>query len=247
MIALETVLAYLAGLGLTISAVVFATYKLFQLLGKKWIEGQFEKSLEEFRHEKLRELEALRLELNTKLNRATILNEREFEVLPRMYQELNVAHGAVASFTSPMQSHVDVDRMGGDALLSHLRDQKFKEFEIEEVLLSKPKSDRYRDILFWKELNASHDPYRQFNNYLVTNSIFVDDALRESFEEVRDLMSEALLEAQHEKQFPDPRPDRWKAREALRKNGRAKINDIREEVRNRLIELRTLDPSHSSA
>ena len=108
---LSNILAVLGGAGLTIAALVAASYGLFRWLGKTWIESQFEKSLEHFRHEKLRELESLRADLNTKLNRSAILNEREFEVLPQAYRMLAEAHGEVARFTGPLQTYADVDRM----------------------------------------------------------------------------------------------------------------------------------------
>ena len=236
-------LALLGGAGISIIAITAASYAVFRWLGKKWIEDQFERSLEQFRHEKMRELEALRADLNTKLNRSAILNEREFEVLPETYRRLAEAHGEVARFTSPLQSNADVDRMNDAQIDELLEKEKFSSHEKSEVKSSIPKSKKYQDLLFWKQLNAANEPYREFNNYYITNSIFIDDELRKNFEALRSLMFDAMHEAQFEKQYPDPRPDRWKAREALRKEAKAKLDAVRDEVRGRLMELRTLaDP-----
>lgn len=237
---LSNILAVLGGAGLTIAALVAASYGLFRWLGKTWIESQFEKSLEHFRHEKLRELESLRADLNTKLNRSAILNEREFEVLPQAYRMLAEAHGEVARFTGPLQTYADVDRMSQAQLDELLEREQFSSFEKAQICSSTPRSKAYQDLVFWKRYNSANEPYRNFNNYLITNSIFIDDELRLKFEAVRDLMFEAMHEAQFEKQHPDPRADRWKAREALRKNARQGVDEVRDEVRRRLMELRTL-------
>jgi hypothetical protein len=236
------ILGPLGALGLTVGAIVAATYGLFRFLGAKWIEKKFQQILEEFRYEKVRELESLRLEINNKLNRATFLNEREFEVLPALYHRMNVAFDSVAIFTSPVQFHADVDRMKEE----ELKTLDFVSYEIDDVRSYEPRSERYQNIVFWKQLNSTFILYTDFNNYLISNSIFVDDDLRQHIESIRDLMSDALHEARCEKEYPNPRPGRWSKRDALRAGGEPKIDIIRKEVRGRLIELRTLEPSHAN-
>ena len=232
---MQTVLAVSGALGLTALTIVGAAYALFRFFGAKWLDSRFERSLEEFRHEKLKELESLKAEMNRRIDRSAIQNQREFEILPQLFRMLNEAHGAVAGFTSPLQQVPDVDRMSSDELEDHLSQMEFKDYEKKKIIESNPRSTSYRNVAFWKNLNQAHAPYREFNNYLITNSIFVDDDLLQQIESVRDMMSEALHEAKFEHEYDDPRPDRWKAREALRKNGRGKIDFIRNEVKAKLV------------
>jgi hypothetical protein len=63
-------------------AVVFYLFKLF---GEKWLNTKFEERLATFKHEHQKEIERLRGTINTLMDRATKLHQREFEVfgLPR--------------------------------------------------------------------------------------------------------------------------------------------------------------------
>jgi hypothetical protein len=227
-------LATLGGVGLTSAAIVATAYALFKWLGQKWLEAKFSEDLERFKHEKQRELESLRAELSSKITRANFLNQKEFEVLPLLFEKMCQADGAVRGFTSPLQFHADVERLRPAELEELLTSQKFAEFEKEDVRSSSAKVETYRNIKFWKDLNSAHEPFREFRNFLILNSIFIDDDLRTRFNQVDDLLWMAIKEAEREQRYPHPRPDRWQSRDALREKGSELIDEIRNEVRIRL-------------
>ncbi|XUU60154.1 hypothetical protein ACRAQ6_11340 [Erythrobacter sp. HA6-11] len=231
---IDDLLVFFGGLGLGTIALVSTAYALFKWFGKKWIEQQFQESLESFRHEKAREIESLRADLNAQFDRATIVNQREFEILPSLYRLLNEAHGSVASFTSAFQLVPDVNRMREPELDELFDQKKFAAYEREDVRASGDKASEFRKIVFWKDYNMARAPFVEFNNYLITNSIFIDDELLAEVEIVRDLMLAALQEARFEHEHPNPRPDRWKARDELSKQGREAIDKIRNEVKKSL-------------
>jgi hypothetical protein len=64
------------------AAVVVGLLKLF---GEKWLNTKFEERLATFKHEHQKEIEQLRLRINTLMDRTTKLHQREFDVLPEAW------------------------------------------------------------------------------------------------------------------------------------------------------------------
>jgi hypothetical protein len=94
----DQVLAMLGGVVLYAGSAATAAYLLFQFLGKKWIENKFSQRLEAFKHLQSVELARLKVEIESMLSGALKLQEREFTVLPEMWEKLSDATGAPTLF-----------------------------------------------------------------------------------------------------------------------------------------------------
>ncbi len=232
--AAETILSIFGGVGLAASAVVGAGYGLFKWLGEKWLSSKFDQQLEDYKHLQIRELESLKLKINSMLDRSVKLNQQEFDVLPKIWQKLNEAHGEVSRFTSPGQFHPDLNRMGVAEREDFIDERGFKDYQKQEILEASDKNKKYQETAFWKQLNDTNQAYLDFNNFYIINTIFLTDEMKSKVDDVRDMMFDAMREAQFEKQYGEPRKDRYEKREILRNEGRSKIDDIGEELRKRL-------------
>lgn len=84
-------------------------YLMFQHLGKSWIENKFAQRLEQHRHMQALELQRLRVEIDSMLNGALKMQEREFTLLPEAWAKLDESHKLVSSLVCPMQSVADVN------------------------------------------------------------------------------------------------------------------------------------------
>lgn len=226
--------AALGVVGVTAATLTGVAYGLFRYLGDTWLTAKFNERLESYKHAQQRELEQLRFEISSLLDRTIKLHQHEFDVLPDLWAKLNEAYGYVASFVSPLQTHADLDRMSPSHLEDFLAKSEIAEYQKQELRAGADKTQRHAKIRFWYDLNEVQKKYSEFNRIFVTKSIFLEVALKTKVTELRDMMFDALNEKRFEEQYPDPRKGRWEKCENLRKEGQAKLEEIGDEVQRRL-------------
>jgi hypothetical protein len=197
-------LAILSAAGITLSAVVLAAYGLFKVWGAKWLDSKFAAQLEAYKAEQARELERLRHKINSAFDRTKRLHDREYEILPDVWQKLVEAKRWVDSYLAPYQEYSDVRRMDNLELEAFLADARFSDVQRREV---RDSIDRQRAYVRLYEIRRSFDVMdriREASISLSKNGIFVVPALRDDMKRYIDLAAAAVLEKQtnHEQKPP---------------------------------------------
>jgi len=238
----EEALKWFGGIGLTIGLISSAAWALFRIFGEKWLDNKFGQRLAELQHSQRTELEAFRIKAESLIDRATKLNQREIDVLPRIWSLMNEAWGAVHSFTHFFQEYPDLDRMSKDEIKDILEDFECKEWQKAEILELPRKNERFQEIQFWIRFNKVNQVFRKFNNFYVTNSIFLTDDIEQKIDELRTLMNHALIEARTDQELKGQERgdfrERHKDRRKLQSEGPEKLQSLRKEIRGRLWEWR---------
>jgi hypothetical protein len=67
----------LGGFGVIAALLVTVAYYLFKFLSEKWLNAKFEERLAAYKHEQQKELERLKFEINTLMDRTVKLHQRE--------------------------------------------------------------------------------------------------------------------------------------------------------------------------
>ncbi|CAE1136319.1 hypothetical protein [Xanthomonas euroxanthea] len=80
-------------------------------LAENWLNEKFKSRLQGLAHTQNREIERLRSELTTFFDRATKLHQREFELLPLVWDEVHEAFWSTAALASSFQTYPDLNRM----------------------------------------------------------------------------------------------------------------------------------------
>lgn len=229
----ERLLAAIAGLGITATALAGAAFVLFRYFGDKWLSAKFTERLEAYKHAQQQEMETLRFRINGLLDRAFKLHQQEFEALPELWARLNEAWWHVNDLTSPMQRYPDLQSLSEERLVAFLDDTDFSSSEKNEIIHAEDRNEAFRKIIFWHKYNETNGYFVEFNRYLEIKSILLHADLKDRLDELQVLMGDALSERAFEERHPSPREDRWMKREALRQRG----GDCRKEVE-RLIKAR---------
>lgn len=163
-------------------------FGLFRWLGKRWLKGwidqYFQKQLEEFKHEKNKELEQLRHDINTLFSRISKVHEKEFEVLPNAWKLLNEANGRVFQLIKALREWPEFSRLSSDQLEAFLKHSRLLDFQKEELRAAPDQLKYYEEKMFWIELDDAKNARAALNNYLALNSIFMTPDLREKFGEI---------------------------------------------------------------
>lgn len=232
--ALTTITGLLGALGVTAIGAAGAAYLFFRYLGDKWLSAKFNQRLESFKHAQQRELEQLRLRINTTFDRTVKLHTQEFEVLPDLWDKLNDAFNHVVGLTHPYQEYPDLDRLSPAAFEHFLSESKLPPYHQDELKGSSERTKTYQSLRFWQSFKKVSEQYRAFNRYFNVKSIFIQPALKEPIKNLSDMMWDALLEKEMEERDPQPRPGRWEKGTALRKDGPALRDKIGEAIQSRL-------------
>lgn len=178
---------------------------LFRWLGKTWIENKFAERLEQLKHDQNVVVARLRVEIESMLSGALKFQEREFEVLPGVWDKLDAAFTNVSWLVSPLQMSVDVRRMNDVQLEEQLASEEWSESQKQEVRDAQ-KSDRdkvYSDIQFWYKLNRVKRAFGDFQKYKASNAIFFPLELKEKLEAIEKVLWSAITATQVGKEAED--------------------------------------------
>ena len=189
-------------------------YFLFRHLGQRWIEAKFAERLEAFKHEQAKELQRLKVEVESLLSGALKIQDREFTVLPEAWHKLNDAYSLAGWVVSPIQQYPDVSRMADDELEEFLAASELLETQRARVRASErhSKDKTYQDIIFWHRLGKAKKVVGELQNYTVSHGLFLPPPLKQQFAEMQPILWEALssTEVGHEANDYKMRGQAWK-------------------------------------
>lgn len=188
-------------------------YLVFQHLGKGWIDARFSERLEAFKHEQAKELQRLRVEIESLLSGALKLQEREFTVLPEAWAKLNDAYSATTWLTSPLQQYPDVAHMAADELDEFLSTSELLMTQRDRVRTADA-SDRarvYQDLIFWHRLRKAQGAASHLQEYVRAHGLFLPPPLKEHFSDMLPILWAALSsrEIGHEVQDRRMHAEAW--------------------------------------
>lgn len=228
---LSNLLAGLGVLGVTVAGITAFAYWLFKVSGERWLAQKFSERLEDHKHAQQKELENLRFQIGSTMDRKLKLHKLEFEVLPKLWEHLNEAFGEVARFASSVQNSPNLDVMNPMELADFLAECPLAEWQKGELREGGDKVGRFRKMIFWFDLTRVNRRFVEFNNYFITNGIFISYELKDKISILRDILIDAMEEKRHEEEHPSPRAGRWKCCVKVGKEGTQLLEEIEGDVR----------------
>ena len=189
-------------------------FLIFQALGKGWLNAKFSERLEAFKHEQAKELQALRVEVESLLSGALKIQEREFTVLPEAWLKLNDAYSTTSWLVSPLQQYPDISQMEDDELEEFLSSSELLKTQQNKVIYSVrlERNKIYQEIIFWHRLNRAKKAVGELGKYIVSHGIFLPPPLKQQFSEINTLLNESIidLEVGHEAKNLKMQSESWK-------------------------------------
>ena len=162
-------------------------------------DQHFARQLQRLKHDQQKEIEQVRYQINSQFSRISKIHEKEFEILPEAWALLQQAHGAVFQVASRFRRDPDLDGMSDAEFHEFVASCRLQIFQKEEldVLRAPNRNQYYRDAIFWVELNdATQAAQIKLNNYLVLNSIFMTQDLRQKFKAINGALSKVVIEVE---------------------------------------------------
>jgi hypothetical protein len=230
---IEHVLSAIGAVVVGAGAVTAFSLWLFKLLASKWLDNQFARDLEEFRHQHQSELQRLKLEIDALLDRTIKLHGKEFEALPQAWSLLNDAYGAVAAMCSRIQSYANLENMTTDQLNEFLRKADLPEWKKDELRTSSEKNKIYSNAVKWTALCVTENARWASQSYVLKNGIFFPEEIRTQFMALDQLMYSACIERRISLENSDIRPLFTETDKVL-KEGMVMLEKLQAAIRDRL-------------
>ncbi|MDP9996474.1 hypothetical protein J2W28_006947 [Variovorax boronicumulans] len=155
------------------------TYGLVQWLGKRWIENQFNERLEKFKSDQQAVVARLRVEIESTLSGVLKVQEREFAVLPAIWEKLDFAYGVASALCAPLTRTLDIHGISDLAMEEVMTAQEMTESQKRRLRAVKgiERQTLYTDIRFSSRLHDAEDHAREYSRYIAANAIFLPETL----------------------------------------------------------------------
>lgn len=82
---------------------------IFQKAVDRWVDAHFSKRQKLFEHDQAKELQRLKVKIDTVIQGTLRLQEREFKLLPEAWEKISEAFGLVIWLTSPFQQFPSIE------------------------------------------------------------------------------------------------------------------------------------------
>lgn len=169
-------------------------YQAFKTYAAKWLDSRFARQLEQVRQDHAREIEHLRFRIAGLLDRSTKLNQREFDVLPIVWEKVDEAHSATMSLIAMYKEGIDAGSMN-DAQLDALLERSSLEDWQKAELKSKSRFERttyYSEIERWQELRRARIAVSELSQTLSKNSIYLHPDVFERINQFTDVVAKVV-------------------------------------------------------
>ena len=210
-------------------------YLLFQYLGKGWIDARFAERLEAFKHEQAKELQRMKIEVESVLSGALKLQEREFTILPEAWQKLDEAYSLTGWVVAPMQQYPRLSKMDDDELEEFLKSSELLESQKIKVRSARqPERDKlYQSQIFWHRIGRATSAVSNLQTYVASHGLFLPPTLKAQFSEMLPILFSALSfkEVGHEAEDWKLQSKGW---EELQANGKPLHASIESAIETRL-------------
>ena len=215
----QDILAFLGQTAVTI----LITSGVLVYFGKTWIENQFNRSLKDYEYQ-----------INRLLSRVSKIHEKEFEILPELWQLMHEALGHANALTVPYQEYPDLNRMSELQLTEFLETTTFSQSDKQDITSTQDKNSLYQERIYWYRLRDAKNRVGDFHNFLIQNSIFLSTDIKEKFQEIDKILSESLTIHEHSIRYNQHSVERQDKAFTKVIDARAITKEIEELVQKRL-------------
>lgn len=173
--------------------IALLSYVILKYFAKKWLDTKFDERLERFKRFQNEELEKFRFQINSLFNRVIKIHQKEFEVLPILWQKLLDVLGDLDIVVQLEDiTYPNFNVIGEEEIKTILNQLKWEEFYIKELLEASDKNIKFRESNFWHKFVKAQKSMADFHNYLWYNTIFLNAELYNEFKKMDTLIYDSI-------------------------------------------------------
>lgn len=187
------------------------------------------------KHQYAREAEQLKFEISRQLDRSIKLNQREFDILPTIWETLVDAIQATRSAYIRFNQFADLSQMEDNRATEYLSRTGLPEHHQAEILRA-PTSQRNNLLSKAIDVNKGADARTKFataDSALTRGAIFLPEDLHTKLRDLLDLTWRAIIDSEMNLESRSGRDD--PDAEKLRIEGPAMLDELQSAIRQRLM------------
>lgn len=169
-------------------------YLVFKSLGTAWLEGKFAEKLESFRHEKAKELERFRAEIDGSLKSQDRFDERHLEGVLEIWDALKFAQQKTLATVSPIQQYANLRGMTDETLDDLLSEFSLKAWQIDSVKNASDRQEEFTRIINLKRFGEAGIAFNSLDKITRSHELFFDEETFGFIREVLDKLHSTLIE-----------------------------------------------------
>ena len=106
---------------------------IFQKAVDRWVDAHFAKKQKQFEHDQAKELQRLKVKIDTVIQGALRLQEREFKLLPEAWEKISEAFGLAMWLSAPFQQYPSIQSLNASELDEYLEKSDFFETQKKKI------------------------------------------------------------------------------------------------------------------
>ncbi|HWR04067.1 MAG TPA: hypothetical protein VN419_08590, partial [Humidesulfovibrio sp.] len=149
-----------------------AAVGLFKWLGQKWIETRFAERLQHHKHEQAKEIQRLRVEIDSLLSGVLKLQERDFIVLPEAWAKLQEAFYQTLNAVAPYQEYPELNNKTQAQLNEFLQLDWLTGTQKDEIRKAEDRNTVFLEFRFWHYIATARKAQIELQIFIERNGIF---------------------------------------------------------------------------
>lgn len=141
----------------------FVAFSLFKRLGDAWLQTKFSEKLEDFRHERAKEMERLRAEIDGALQARIKFQEKQFEACLEIWNALKEAQSKLLDSISLIQQYSDIKRLSDEARIEYLSSFDLQKWQVKEILSASDIQNRFVETVSRMRFNSAAQAFSNFD------------------------------------------------------------------------------------
>lgn len=210
---------------------------LFQKSVERWIDAHFSKRQKEFEHEQVKELQRLKVKLDTVVQGALKLQEREFKIIPEAWEKVSEAFGLALWLSAPFEETISVGQLSEAELAEFLEKSDLYETQKAKIREAdrRNRDELYREIEIRKRHGRGRQAIADADSFTRMNGLFMPEPMKKQFAQLVQLIWECVVSHQVGTEAKDYKitNDGWKK---LKEQGEPLHDAIEVAIRLRLLE-----------
>lgn len=239
MLAWDDIVRFVGNLAIYGTPLVLGIGLLVRSSAERWVESYFAKRQKQFEHEQAKELQRLKVKIDTVIQGALRLQEREFKIIPESWEKVSEAFGLASWLCSPIQEYTSLRDVSEEELEEFLERSSLWESQKAKLRVATPKSRDalWQDMDTWQRRNKVRNALSEADRFVKVNGVFLPEPLRDQFNKLIEVIWHALVS--YDSGFrcsPKEYTLIEKAGDKLKTEGEPLHKQIEEAVRRRLVE-----------
>ncbi|MBI9112233.1 hypothetical protein [Maridesulfovibrio ferrireducens] len=186
-----------------IFAIVGLLIGIFVFWGKRKIESYFAKELKDHEAKLAKELQDTKYEIDTLFDKVSMVQKKEFEVLPIAWDNLYEAYRCMEVYLFSGIELYNFTDWNSSQVEKFLRDKQCSESAIAEILKSGNKGAKYVSMQEEIKKVNFHNSIYKFNDYINRNKIFMKADIQIAFVEAISFFTKVLSTLKKSDNFSD--------------------------------------------